>query len=121
MGGLVRIDHDLFNYRDFLSNGSIQVNIGLWRLDGHDKAISYWYATTLIGKLVEDPTLQEQAKANDTVEAFRNGAYESKLNHAIVDALENHGDMAEQALRHGAVFKGLANVLVDEVFRRLRA
>lgn len=79
------------------------------------------YATTLIGKLVDDPILLEQAKANETVEAFRNGAFEEKLNHAVVDALENHSDMAEQALRHETVFKGLANTLVDEVFRRLRA
>ncbi len=79
------------------------------------------YATTLIGKMVDDPTLQEQAKANDTVDAFGNGAYETKLNHAVVDALESHNAMADQALRHETVFKGLANLLVDEVYRQLRA
>ncbi|MFM0069558.1 type I restriction endonuclease [Paraburkholderia sediminicola] len=78
------------------------------------------YATTLIGKLVDDMTLQEQAQANDTVDAFSNGAYETKLNNAVVDALENHGAMADQALRHETVFKGLANLLVDEVYRQLR-
>lgn len=78
------------------------------------------YATTLIGKMVTDPILQEQALANDTVEAFGNGAYQTKLNHAVVDALDSHNAMADQALRHETVFKGLANLLVDEVYRQLR-
>lgn len=78
------------------------------------------YATTLIGKMVDDETLQEQAKANDTVESFSNGAYESKLNHAVVEALESHNEMADQALRHETIFKGLANLLVEEVYRQLR-
>ncbi len=78
------------------------------------------YATTLIGKMVKDPTLQEQAQANDTVDSFANGAYETKLNNAVVEALENHNVMADQALRHEKVFKGLAALLVDEVYRQLR-
>ncbi|WP_229262095.1 type I restriction endonuclease subunit R [Duganella guangzhouensis] len=78
------------------------------------------YATTLIGKMVGDPILQEQAQANDTVDAFANGAYETKLNSALVDALENHNAMADQALRHEKVFKGLANLLVEEVYQQLR-
>ena len=78
------------------------------------------YATTLISKLVTDPTLQEQAKANDTVDAFGNGAYETKLNNAVVDALQSHSAMADQALRHPTVFKGLANLLVEEVYRQLK-
>ena len=78
------------------------------------------YATTLIGKMVNDPILQEQAQANDTVDAFANGAYETKLNNAVVDALDNHSAMADQALRHEKVFKGLANLLVEEVYRQLR-
>lgn len=73
-------------------------------------------ATTLIGKMVADPTLQEQPQANDTVEAFGNGACETKLNNAVVDALDGHSAMADQALRHPKVFKGLAGRLVDEVF-----
>jgi type I restriction enzyme R subunit len=79
------------------------------------------YATTLIGKMVADDTLHEQANANDTVEAFGNGAYETKLNHVVVDALENHSEMASQALRHESVFKGLAQLLVDEVYLQLRS
>jgi len=78
------------------------------------------YATTLISKLAEDPTLREQAQANDTVEAFGNGAYETRLNSAVNDALEKHSAMADQALKYPIVFKGLANLLVDEVYLRLR-
>ena len=70
--------------------------------------------------MVSDPTLQEQAQANNTVQAFANGAYEAKLNIAVVDALEGHSAMADQALRHEKVFKGLANLLVEEVYRQLR-
>ena len=44
----------------------------------------------------------------------------TKLNNAVVDALENHSAMADQALRHEKVFKGLAHLLVDEVYRQLR-
>ena len=78
------------------------------------------YATTLISKMVADPTLREQAQANDTVDAFANGAYEGKLNLAVVDALESHNAMADQALRHEKVFKSLAGLLVGEVYRQLR-
>jgi len=38
----------------------------------------------------------------------------------VVDALENHHAMADQALRHEKVFKGLARLLVDEVYQQLR-
>jgi len=78
------------------------------------------YATTLIGKMVEDATLQEQAQANDTAESFSNGAYEQKLTGAVVEALESHSAMADQALKHPRVFKGLASLLLDEVYRQLR-
>lgn len=78
------------------------------------------YATTLIGKMVDAPKPQEQAKANDTVGAFGKGAYETKRSGAVVDPLESHSAMADQALRHETVFKGLANLLVDEVYRQLR-
>ncbi len=44
----------------------------------------------------------------------------TKLNNAVVDALDNHSAMADQALRHEKVFKGLAHLLVDEVYRQLR-
>ncbi|MGB4467420.1 MAG: hypothetical protein WBH99_08550 [Azovibrio sp.] len=54
------------------------------------------------------------------MDAFANGAYETKLNHAVVDALDNHSAMADPALRHEKVFEGLANQLVEAVYRQLR-
>lgn len=64
--------------------------------------------------------IQEQARANDMAESFSNGAYEQKLTGAVVDGLESHSAMADQALKHPTVFTGLANLLLDEVYRRLR-
>ena len=40
--------------------------------------------------------------------------------YAVVDALESHNAMADQALRHEKVFKSLAGLLVGEVYRQLR-
>lgn len=74
-----------------------------------------WRLTAALGKMVANPTLQEQAQANDTVEPFGNGACETKLNNAVVDALDGHAVMADQALRHPKVFKRLAELLVEEV------
>ena len=42
-------------------------------------------------------------------------------NNAVVEALESHAAMADKALKHTIVFKGLANVLVGEAYLRLRA
>lgn len=78
------------------------------------------YASTLINKLVADPTLQEQAMANPTVEAFAIGAYEDKLNAGVVEAMTNHNAMAEQALQDEDKFKAMAKVLVNEVYLRIR-
>ncbi|MDP1557585.1 MAG: hypothetical protein Q8K59_05540 [Nitrosomonas sp.] len=39
---------------------------------------------------------------------------------AVVDALESHSAMADQVLKHPRVFKGLASLLLDEVYRQLK-
>lgn len=69
--------------------------------------------------MVSESNLQEQA--NDTVDAFANFAYESKLNHAVMDALERYNAIADQALRHEKLFKGLPRSLVYEVYRQLKS
>ncbi len=86
----------------------------------HTDADFAGYATHLIGRMSEDETLREQASANDTPEAFSNGAYEQKLTQAVINALESHNDMADQALKHPEVFKGLADALLNEVYNKLR-
>ncbi len=68
------------------------------------------YATTLIGKMVADPTLQEQAQANDTVESFGNGAYETKLNNAVVEALDSHNAMADPGTASSECVQGAGRV-----------
>jgi len=86
----------------------------------HTDADFAGYATYLIGKMSEDETLREQASANDTPEAFSSGAYEQKFTQAVINALESHNDMADQALKHPEVFKGLADTLLNEVYSKLR-
>lgn len=78
------------------------------------------YATHIMGKLTEDKTLEEQAKANDTVAQFAQGDYRKVLTNAVVDALESHTTMADQALRDEKVFDALSDLLVVEAYRRLR-
>ena len=80
------------------------------------------YVTTLIGKMVTDATLKEQAKANDTVDSFAKGDYTKTLERVVIEALESHNEMASQALKPGtSVLEKLAKILVDEVYRQLRA
>ena len=76
-------------------------------------------AVAYIGMLADDAQVQEQAQANP-LEAFANGVYEAKLNDAIVATLESHTDVADQALRHPKVFKGLAELLLEAVYWRAR-
>jgi type I restriction enzyme R subunit len=76
--------------------------------------------TWVVSALLENRFVQRLPKANDTAESFSNGAYEQKLTGAVVDALEGHSAMADQALQHPTVFKGLASLLLDEVYRQLR-
>jgi len=78
------------------------------------------YATHLIGKMAEDATLVQQAKANETVSQFAQGDYKKALTTAVVSALDSHTAMADQALKDERVFTGLADLLLDEVYRRLR-
>jgi len=78
------------------------------------------YATHLIGKMAEDATLVQQAKANETVSQFAQGDYKKALTTAVVSALDSHTAMADQALKDERVFSGLADLLLEEVYRRLR-
>jgi type I restriction enzyme R subunit len=78
------------------------------------------YATHLIGKMTENAGLREQAQANDTVGQFAKGDYRKALKDSVIDAMQSHQKMAEQALRREDTFDGLAELLVDEVYRRLR-
>ncbi|MHB1666078.1 type I restriction endonuclease subunit R [Thiomonas sp.] len=78
------------------------------------------YATHLIGKMSENEELREQARANDTVGQFAKGDYRKTLKDSVIDAMQSHQQMAEQALKQVDTFNGLAELLVDAVYRRLR-
>ena len=70
--------------------------------------------------MAEDATLVQQAKANETVSQFAQGDYKKALTTAVVSALDSHTAMADQALKDERVFSGLADLLLEEVYRRLR-
>ena len=64
------------------------------------------------GKLLESKTLQQQAASN-TKEQFGNSPdLASALTNAIIEALEAHTIMSEQALDSAAVLNGLKEVLL---------
>lgn len=79
------------------------------------------YATHIVGKMSENKELQEQAKANDTVQQFANGDYISVLKDTVIEALGSHTSMADQALKDEKVFAGLAELFLAEVYAKLRA
>lgn len=78
------------------------------------------YVTHLVGKMVENETLQEQAQANDSMHQFANGDYKSVLKDSVIDAMTSHTAMADQALRDEKVLAGLAELLLPVVYKRLR-
>ncbi|EDM82798.1 type I restriction endonuclease subunit R [Limnobacter sp. MED105] len=79
------------------------------------------YLDTLLAKLLDDPLLIEQAKANDDVDAFLSGAYIEKFNRAVVAALQSHNVMADQVLQDQKVFDRMARILAEELHLRLRS
>jgi type I restriction enzyme R subunit len=75
------------------------------------------------GKLLENPTLVQQAASN-TKEQFANSPdLKDALLHAIMDALEAHSTMSTQALNSERVRNGLRDVLLGpgQLYEGLRA
>ena len=80
-------------------------------LSDQDKLV---YVNNVIkGKLLENPTLQQQA-ANNTKEQFANSPdLASALTHAIMGALDAHTAMSTQALNSAAIQRGLKDILLN--------
>lgn len=55
-----------------------------------------------------------------TVQQFRNGDYFTVLKDTVIDAMGSHKAMAEQVMGKDEVFAGLAELLLAEVYNRLR-
>jgi type I restriction enzyme R subunit len=69
-------------------------------------------------KMVEDPTLRQQARAN-TKEQFALGEFQAALTKATVATLTNHGAMAQQVLADRGKRAGFGAILLDLVWERL--
>ncbi len=77
----------------------------------------------LKGKLLENPTLQQQAASN-TKEQFANSPdLKDAVMHAIMDALDAHTTMSTQALGSERVREGLRDILLGpaQLYESLRA
>ena len=77
---------------------------------------------TLLGKVAESATLQQQA-ANNTKEQFANSPnLKIELQNAIIDSLDAHTSMSTKALNSPIVMHGLLDILLNHsgLYERLR-
>lgn len=80
-------------------------------LSDQDKLV--YVNNVLMGKLLESPTLAEQA-ANNTKEQFANSPdLQSEIMNAIIGAFEAHTLMSTQALNSEAVRDGIKDILLN--------
>lgn len=77
---------------------------------------------TLLGKVAESATLQQQA-ANNTKEQFANSPnLKIELQNAIIDSLDAHNAMSSRALNSPVVMHGLLDILLNHsgLYEKLR-
>ena len=77
------------------------------------------YATHIRDKLLEHPTLAQQAQHN-TKEQFALGDFRTIMLDTVVDGLERYQSMAGQVLGNERIREGFAAVLLDSVYAALR-
>ena len=78
---------------------------------------------TLLGKVAESPTLQQQAASN-TKEQFSNSPdLKTELQNAIISSYDAHTSMSTQALNSPIVLRGLLDILLNHsgLYETLRA
>jgi type I restriction enzyme R subunit len=78
------------------------------------------YVTTLSGKLLENETLAQQAKAN-TEEQFAMGDFRTIMTDLILDSQEAHNSIADQLLKDERVFAAMQGMLAKMVFKAFAA
>jgi type I restriction enzyme, R subunit len=96
---------------------------GLFEGDLSDNDQLVYVNGALKGKLLENPTLQQQAASN-TKEQFANSPdLKDAVMHAIMDALDAHTTMSTQALGSERVREGLRDILLGpaRLYESLRA
>lgn len=74
------------------------------------------YAQHIRDKMLESETLAQQAATN-TKEQFKMGDFDNEMMDAVIAGLDNYQSMASQVLGSEKVKKGLANLLLDMVYK----
>jgi type I restriction enzyme R subunit len=74
------------------------------------------YAQHITGKLLENPTLAEQAASN-TAEQFAMGDFPKAFVDVVVDALDSYQSMAEQVLAKETTRAGFERLVLELVYR----
>lgn len=78
------------------------------------------YVTTLSGKLLENETLAQQAKAN-TEEQFAMGDFRTIMTDIILDSQDAHNSIADQLLKDERVFAAMQGMFAKMVFKAFAA
>jgi type I restriction enzyme, R subunit len=77
------------------------------------------YANHIRDKMLENPTLGEQAQHN-TKEQFALGDFRTAMMEAVAEGLESYQSMAGQVLGNERIREGFATVLLDIVYTALK-
>jgi type I restriction enzyme R subunit len=77
------------------------------------------YANHIRDKMLENPTLEQQAQHN-TKEQFALGDFQKVMLETVVEGLDNYQSMAGQVLSNERVREGFAAVLLDIVYAALK-
>jgi type I restriction enzyme, R subunit len=78
------------------------------------------FATHIRDKMIENPTLRQQAASN-TKEQFALGDFRKAMMNAVVAGMSNYQSMGKQVLSNERVREGFATVLLDIVYEALRS
>ena len=81
------------------------------------------YVNSVVGKLLESKTLQQQAQNNSKEQMSNSPDLGRELTNAVIDSMDAHTSMATQALNSPAVMKALTEILMNHVglYEGLRA
>lgn len=77
------------------------------------------YATTMKAKLMEHPTIQEQA-ANNSEEQFAMGDFKDIFTDAIIEGQEGHNAIADQLLKDDRIFAAMQGMMAAMVYKALQ-
>lgn len=81
------------------------------------------YVNSVVGKLLESKTLQQQAQNNSKEQMSNSPDLGRELTNAVIDSMDAHTSMATQALNSPAVMRALTEILMNHVglYEGLRA